>query len=114
MLILTCGNSHGTGDIIGGGIFALPATVARYGTVSLLAFAVLSVAAPIALNRTAGPDTTFRVLVLITAFTGCVPYPLSAAARSYRPALARAPGSARPAPPVTSPSPRCPSPSPSD
>ena len=33
------------GNIIGGGIFALPAAVAPYGTVSLLAFAVLSVAA---------------------------------------------------------------------
>ncbi|WSQ12615.1 amino acid permease [Streptomyces sp. NBC_01231] len=37
----------------------------------------------IALNYTAGPDTTFRVLVLITTFTGCVPYLLSAAAQLY-------------------------------
>ena len=33
------------GNIIGGGIFTLPAAVAPYGTVSLLAFVVLSVAA---------------------------------------------------------------------
>lgn len=33
------------GNIIGGGIFALPATVAPYGTISLLAFLVLSVGA---------------------------------------------------------------------
>ncbi len=37
----------------------------------------------IGLNYTAGPDTTFRVLVLITTFTGCVPYLLSAAAQLY-------------------------------
>ncbi|UFR01577.1 amino acid permease [Streptomyces sp. Go40/10] len=37
----------------------------------------------IALNYTAGPDATFRVLVLITTFTGCVPYLLSAAAQLY-------------------------------
>ncbi|WP_406442010.1 amino acid permease [Streptomyces sp. NBC_00631] len=37
----------------------------------------------IALNYSAGPDTTFRVLVLITTFTGCVPYLLSAAAQLY-------------------------------
>ncbi|MFH8366869.1 amino acid permease [Streptomyces sp. NPDC018031] len=34
-----------TGNIIGGGIFLLPASVAPYGTVSLLAFAVLTVGA---------------------------------------------------------------------
>lgn len=33
------------GNIIGGGIFALPATVAPYGTVSPLAFLVLSIGA---------------------------------------------------------------------
>ncbi|SHF06144.1 amino acid permease [Streptoalloteichus hindustanus] len=33
------------GNIIGGGIFTLPATVAPYGTVSILAFAVLTVGA---------------------------------------------------------------------
>lgn len=33
------------GNIIGGGIFTLPAAVAPYGTVSLLAFVILSVAA---------------------------------------------------------------------
>ncbi|MGX1273072.1 hypothetical protein RKD18_006266 [Streptomyces phaeoluteigriseus] len=43
-------------------------------------------AALVGLNLTAGPDTTFRVLVLITTFTGCVPYLLSAAARLYWPA----------------------------
>jgi APA family basic amino acid/polyamine antiporter len=37
----------------------------------------------IGLNFTAGPDTTFRMLVLITTFTGCVPYLLSAAAQLY-------------------------------
>lgn len=33
------------GNIIGGGIFMIPAAVAPYGTVSLLAFAVLTVGA---------------------------------------------------------------------
>ncbi|MFI1356566.1 amino acid permease [Streptomyces sp. NPDC020898] len=37
----------------------------------------------IGFNYTAGPDTTFRVLVLITTFTGCVPYLFSAAAQLY-------------------------------
>lgn len=46
------------------------------------AVAVLGTAL-IGLNYTAGPDTTFRVLVLITTFTGCVPYLLSAAAQLY-------------------------------
>ena len=42
---LTAATALVMGNIIGGGIFALPAAVAPYGTVSLLAFVVLSVAA---------------------------------------------------------------------
>ncbi|MBD0712006.1 MULTISPECIES: amino acid permease [unclassified Streptomyces] len=34
-----------TGNIIGGGIFLLPASVARYGTISLVAFGILTVGA---------------------------------------------------------------------
>ncbi|WP_329070610.1 amino acid permease [Streptomyces sp. NBC_01429] len=51
-------------------------------TFGVLACAVLGTVL-IALNYAAGPDATFRVLVLITTFTGCVPYLLSAAAQLY-------------------------------
>lgn len=64
-----------------------PAPFARLGKGGVPRFGVWAVAVLgtllIALNYTAGPDTTFRVLVLITTFTGCVPYLLSAAAQLY-------------------------------
>ncbi|MFC8195659.1 amino acid permease [Streptomyces sp. NPDC057298] len=64
-----------------------PAAFARVGKGGVPGFGVLACAvlgtALIGLNYTAGPDTTFRVLVLITTFTGCVPYLLSAAAQLY-------------------------------
>lgn len=64
-----------------------PAPFARVGKGGVPGFGVLACAVLgtllIALNYTAGPDTTFRVLVLITTFTGCVPYLLSAAAQLY-------------------------------
>ncbi|GCB45063.1 amino acid permease [Streptomyces sp. NL15-2K] len=64
-----------------------PAPFARVGKGGVPGFGVWAVAVLgtllIALNYTAGPDTTFRVLVLITTFTGCVPYLLSAAAQLY-------------------------------
>ncbi|MFI6492141.1 APC family permease [Streptomyces sp. NPDC050564] len=64
-----------------------PARFARVGKGGVPGFGVLACAVLgsllIALNYTAGPDTTFRVLVLITTFTGCVPYLLSAAAQLY-------------------------------
>ena len=64
-----------------------PAVFARVGKGGVPGFGVLACAGLgtvlIGLNYTAGPDTTFRVLVLITTFTGCVPYLLSAAAQLY-------------------------------
>ncbi|MEU1009946.1 amino acid permease [Streptomyces sp. NPDC005890] len=64
-----------------------PAPFAKTGKGGVPGFGVWACAilgtALIALNYTAGPDTTFRVLVLITTFTGCVPYLLSAAAQLY-------------------------------
>ncbi|TLS39689.1 amino acid permease [Streptomyces montanus] len=64
-----------------------PAPFARVGKGGVPGFGVLACAVLgtllIALNYTAGPDTTFRVLVLITTFTGCVPYLLSAAAQLF-------------------------------
>ncbi|MFD9188319.1 amino acid permease [Streptomyces phaeochromogenes] len=64
-----------------------PARFARVGKGGVPGFGVLACASLgtvlIGLNYTAGPDTTFRVLVLITTFTGCVPYLLSAAAQLY-------------------------------
>ncbi|MCL8014414.1 amino acid permease [Streptomyces sp. AS02] len=64
-----------------------PAPFAKVGKGGVPGFGVWAVAVLgtvlIALNYTAGPDTTFRVLVLITTFTGCVPYLLSAAAQLY-------------------------------
>jgi APA family basic amino acid/polyamine antiporter len=64
-----------------------PSPFARVGKGGVPGFGVWAVAVLgtvlIALNYTAGPDTTFRVLVLITTFTGCVPYLLSAAAQLY-------------------------------
>ncbi|WP_105968850.1 amino acid permease [Streptomyces geranii] len=64
-----------------------PAPFARVGKGGVPGFGVLACAllgtALIAFNYTAGPDTTFRVLVLITTFTGCVPYLFSAAAQLY-------------------------------
>ena len=64
-----------------------PAPFARLGKGGVPGFGVWACAVLgsllIALNYTAGPDTTFRVLVLITTFTGCVPYLLSAAAQLY-------------------------------
>ncbi|MER7838998.1 amino acid permease [Streptomyces sp. NPDC096040] len=67
------------------GLFPKP--FAKVGKGGVPGFGVWAVAVLgtllIALNYTAGPDTTFRVLVLITTFTGCVPYLLSAAAQLY-------------------------------
>ncbi|OQD53724.1 transporter [Streptomyces phaeoluteigriseus] len=67
------------------GLFPRP--FARVGKGGVPGFGVWAVAVLgtvlIGLNFTAGPDTTFRVLVLITTFTGCVPYLLSAAAQLY-------------------------------
>ncbi|MFM9444284.1 amino acid permease [Streptomyces acidiscabies] len=67
------------------GLFPKP--FAKVGKGGVPGFGVWAVAvlgtALIGLNYTAGPDTTFRVLVLITTFTGCVPYLLSAAAQLY-------------------------------
>ena len=67
------------------GLFPQP--FAKVGKGGVPGFGVWAVAvlgsALIGLNYTAGPDTTFRVLVLITTFTGCVPYLLSAAAQLY-------------------------------
>ncbi|MFF7527836.1 amino acid permease [Streptomyces bobili] len=67
------------------GLFPQP--FARVGKGGVPGFGVWAVAVLgtvlIGLNFTAGPDTTFRVLVLITTFTGCVPYLLSAAAQLY-------------------------------
>jgi APA family basic amino acid/polyamine antiporter len=67
------------------GLFPKP--FAKVGKGGVPGFGVRAVAVLgtllIALNYTAGPDTTFRVLVLITTFTGCVPYLLSAAAQLY-------------------------------
>ncbi|MFJ2603995.1 APC family permease [Streptomyces sp. NPDC087425] len=64
-----------------------PAPFAKVGKGGVPGFGVWAVAVLgtllIAFNYTAGPDTTFRVLVLITTFTGCVPYLLSAAAQLY-------------------------------
>ncbi|MEU5345717.1 amino acid permease [Streptomyces sp. NPDC020766] len=64
-----------------------PARFARVGKGGVPGFGVLACASLgtvlIGLNYTAGPGTTFRVLVLITTFTGCVPYLLSAAAQLY-------------------------------
>ncbi|MEU1571693.1 amino acid permease [Streptomyces collinus] len=64
-----------------------PAPFARLGKGGVPGFGVWACAVLgtllIGLNYTAGPDTTFRVLVLITTFTGCVPYLLSAAAQLY-------------------------------
>ncbi|MEV4229737.1 amino acid permease [Streptomyces bobili] len=64
-----------------------PPPFARVGKGGVPGFGVWAVAVLgtvlIGLNFTAGPDTTFRVLVLITTFTGCVPYLLSAAAQLY-------------------------------
>jgi APA family basic amino acid/polyamine antiporter len=67
------------------GLFPEPFARAGKGgvpTFGILACAVLGTIL-IALNYTAGPGTTFRILVLITTFTGCVPYLLSAAAQLY-------------------------------
>ncbi|MGI5459033.1 APC family permease [Streptomyces sp. CA-249302] len=67
------------------GLFPKP--FSKVGKGGVPAFGVWAVAVLgtllIALNYTAGPDTTFRVLVLITTFTGCVPYLLSAAAQLF-------------------------------
>ncbi|MFH9859616.1 APC family permease [Streptomyces sp. NPDC017202] len=67
------------------GLFPRP--FARVGKGGVPGFGVWAVAVLgtvlIGLNYTAGPDATFRVLVLITTFTGCVPYLLSAAAQLY-------------------------------
>jgi APA family basic amino acid/polyamine antiporter len=64
-----------------------PAPFARLGKGGVPCFGVLSCAVLgtvlIGLNYKEGPDTAFRVLVLITTFTGCVPYLLSAAAQLY-------------------------------
>ncbi|WP_327698395.1 amino acid permease [Streptomyces sp. NBC_00459] len=64
-----------------------PAPFAKVGKGGVPGFGVWACAilgtVLIAFNYTAGPDTTFRVLVLITTFTGCVPYLLSAAAQLY-------------------------------
>ncbi|MEV5613686.1 amino acid permease [Streptomyces sp. NPDC052225] len=64
-----------------------PAPFARLGKGGVPGFGVWACAVLgtllIALNYTAGPDATFRALVLITTFTGCVPYLLSAAAQLY-------------------------------
>ncbi|WBO63051.1 amino acid permease [Streptomyces camelliae] len=64
-----------------------PAPFAKVGKGGVPGFGVWACAVLgtvlIALNYTAGPDTTFRILVLITTFTGCVPYLLSAAAQLY-------------------------------
>jgi APA family basic amino acid/polyamine antiporter len=64
-----------------------PAAFARVGKGGVPGFGVWACVVLgtllIGLNYTAGPDTTFRVLVLITTFTGCVPYLLSAAAQLY-------------------------------
>ncbi|MFC9926030.1 amino acid permease [Streptomyces sp. NPDC127190] len=67
------------------GLFPAPFAKAGAGGVpgfGVWACAVLGTVL-IALNYTAGPDATFRVLVLITTFTGCVPYLLSAAAQLF-------------------------------
>ncbi|WP_458246268.1 APC family permease [Streptomyces sp. MAI_2237] len=67
------------------GLFPKP--FAKVGRGGVPGFGVWAVAVLgtllIALNYTAGPDSTFRVLVLITTFTGCVPYLLSAAAQLF-------------------------------
>ncbi len=64
-----------------------PALFARVGKGGVPGFGVLACTVLgtllIALNYAAGPDTTFRALILITTFTGCVPYLLSAAAQLY-------------------------------
>ncbi|UUU25720.1 amino acid permease [Streptomyces sp. DSM 40750] len=67
------------------GLFPKP--FARVGKGGVPGFGVLATAVLgtllIAVNYADDPDTAFRVLVLITTFTGCVPYLLSAAAQLY-------------------------------
>ncbi|WP_338895433.1 amino acid permease [Streptomyces sp. TG1A-60] len=64
-----------------------PKRFARVGKGGVPGFGVLATAVLgtllIAVNYADDPDTAFRVLVLITTFTGCVPYLLSAAAQLY-------------------------------
>ncbi|PIM69482.1 amino acid permease [Streptomyces sp. JV178] len=67
------------------GLFPKP--FARLGKGGVPGFGVLATAVLgtilILVNYADDPDTAFRVLVLITTFTGCVPYLLSAAAQLY-------------------------------
>ncbi|MDX2931260.1 amino acid permease [Streptomyces ipomoeae] len=67
------------------GLFPKP--FARVGKGGVPGFGVLATAGLgtilIVVNYADDPDTAFRVLVLITTFTGCVPYLLSAAAQLY-------------------------------
>ncbi|MFF6784622.1 amino acid permease [Streptomyces sp. NPDC012510] len=67
------------------GLFPKP--FARVGKGGVPGFGVFATAALgtllIVVNYADDPDTAFRVLVLITTFTGCVPYLLSAAAQLY-------------------------------
>ncbi|MEI5520987.1 amino acid permease [Streptomyces brasiliscabiei] len=67
------------------GLFPKP--FARVGKGGVPGFGVLATAVLgtllIVVNYADDPDTAFRVLVLITTFTGCVPYLLSAAAQLY-------------------------------
>ncbi|WP_159774340.1 amino acid permease [Streptomyces sp. HM190] len=67
------------------GLFPKP--FARLGKGGVPGFGVLATAVLgtilIVVNYADDPDTAFRVLVLITTFTGCVPYLLSAAAQLY-------------------------------
>ncbi|KFG09402.1 MULTISPECIES: amino acid permease [Streptomyces] len=64
-----------------------PQRFARVGKGGVPGFGVLATAVLgtllIVINYADDPDTAFRVLVLITTFTGCVPYLLSAAAQLY-------------------------------
>ncbi|MGW1668733.1 amino acid permease [Streptomyces sp. NPDC002324] len=67
------------------GLFPKP--FARLGKGGVPGFGVLATAVLgtllIVVNYADDPDTAFRVLVLVTTFTGCVPYLLSAAAQLY-------------------------------
>ncbi|WP_143677310.1 amino acid permease, partial [Streptomyces scabiei] len=67
------------------GLFPKP--FARVGKGGVPGFGVLATAVLgtllIVVNYADDPETAFRVLVLITTFTGCVPYLLSAASQLY-------------------------------
>ncbi|BBC32014.1 Transporter [Streptomyces graminofaciens] len=64
-----------------------PKRFAQVGKGGVPGFGVLATAVLgtvlIVVNYADNPDTAFRVLVLVTTFTGCVPYLLSAAAQLY-------------------------------